>query len=365
MMKRSNFCKLLLATAIASTATSALAGQITLFENPNYQGRYIAATDALPNIAVTGLNRTATSLVVGDGVWEACTEVYYHGQCARFMPGSYGALSGEFYGPIASVRQVAYSSNPSQVMIQPAPSAVASTGAPVVINPGQAPVVINPPVNGVVVSPNAPVTTTAVIPAPSPVIAENDTRIVLYQNDKRGARAIELRSDVSDLDSRRFDNRANAAFVLGGVWRLCDEKAGHGNCADFAPGRYATLGALDGRVRSAYILVPAREGTAVLSPMPEGRLVLYEYANFGGPRAIVEHGRAPDLDWAFRDRAESARVDSGTWLVCSHMGYEGDCRILGPGSYPDITRLMSEGVLSARQVWRPEYGAADIHYSRR
>src|SRR5262249_45407475 len=163
-----------------------------------------------------------------------------------------------------------------------APSAVASTGAPVVINPGQAPVVINPPANGVVVSPSAPVTTTAVIPPPAPVIVENDTRIVLYQNDKRGARAIEPRSDCSDLDSRRFDNRANAAFVLGGVWRLCDEKAGHGNCADFTPGRYATLGALDGRVRSAYILVPAREGTAVLSPMPEGRLVLYEYANFGG-----------------------------------------------------------------------------------
>jgi len=190
--------------------------------------------------------------------------------------------------------------------------------------------------------------------------------MVLYQYDARGARAVELTGDIGNLDERRFDNRANAAFVLGGVWRLCDDTRGRGHCADFSPGRYATLGNLDGSVRSAYVIVPAREGVASTTPLPLGRLIMYQYSNFGGPSAVVEHGRTPDLDWAnFKDRAESMRIDSGTWLVCSNTGYQGDCRVFGPGSYPELNALVRDGAFSARQVWRPEYGAADVYYPRR
>lgn len=49
------------ASALASAIGSAYAGQITLHENPEFQGRYIATGDALPNLERTPMNRTASS----------------------------------------------------------------------------------------------------------------------------------------------------------------------------------------------------------------------------------------------------------------------------------------------------------------
>jgi hypothetical protein len=154
--------------------------------------------------------------------------------------------------------------------------------------------------------------------------------------------------------------------VSGGIWRLCDHERGRGYCSDFSPGRYDSLGRqLNGKVSSAYIIAAAPDRVAAATSLPLGRMVLYQYPNYGGASAVVDQGRAPDLDWAkFKDRAASLRVESGTWLVCSNIGYEGECRIVGPGSYPQIAGLLSDGVYSARQVWRPEYGVVDPYYTR-
>jgi hypothetical protein len=66
------------------------------------------------------------------------------------------------------------------------------------------------------------------------------------------------------------------------------------------------------------------------------------------------------LDWARlrnpNHRATSLRVESGTWLVCSERDFEGDCRVLGPGEYPDLPGALVAGISSAEQVWRSEYG---------
>ena len=118
---------------------------------------------------------------------------------------------------------------------------------------------------------------------------------------------------------------------------------------------------LSGRIRSAYLVTPVQERVATVAAVPAGRAIVYEYPNFAGSPAVIEYGRAPDMDWAyFRNPASSVRIESGSWLVCSDIGYQGECRVLEPGDYPTLTSFGLRGIASARQVWRPEYGSLDL-----
>jgi hypothetical protein len=349
--------KFALAGALALTAASAFAGQITLYERPGFAGQSMTTTIALPSLERSSFNDVASSIVVRDGTWEACTETNFRGRCAQLVPGVYGRLDRDLNGRIASVRQIGYEPVTGRIMVSPDAQTVAvgTSPAPVVINPGTAPVVINPAPAPVVVSsePREVVVTPPIVNAlPIPAGA----RITLYNHRGHLVRAVELTSNIDDLDTRSFDDLADAALVSGGIWRLCDSERGRGSCTDFPPGRYESLGALDGKVRSAYLIAPVPDRVLAVSGVAPGRAVLYEFPNFGGPSAVVEYGRAPDLSWAnFKHPASSARIESGSWLVCTEMGYQGQCQVLEPGEYRTLSGL-GQGIASARQVWRPEYG---------
>ena len=339
------------AGSLALVAASAFAGQITLYERSGLQGQNLTTTIALPDLERSAFSDLASSVVVSDGTWEACTEPYFRGRCAQLAPGTYRRLVAELQGPVASVRQIDSAPEPARVFVAPDSLPIAATGtaAPIVINPGAAPVVINP-------APGqpAPIAVAPVVPNEAPAAA----RIVLYQHMGRVVRAVELTTNVDDLDARHFDNSADAALVSGATWRLCDGEGGRGRCTDFSPGQYVSLGTLDGKVRSAYLVPTGPDRVAAAVTAPAGRAVLYEFPNFGGAWAAVENGPAPDLDWArFKNPASSLRIESGSWLVCSQIGYQGDCQVLDPGEYPVLTGSLSHGIASARRVWRPEYGS--------
>jgi hypothetical protein len=239
------------------------------------------------------------------------------------------------------------------------PGSVVSTAPSIVINPGAAPVVISRTPSPVVVD-SAPREVVVAAPPAERIPVPAGPLVVLYQRSSHGTRAIELTSSIDDLETRSFGRSAEAALVSGGIWRLCDGERGRGACTDFPPGRYQSLGALDGKVRSAYLIAPGADRVATIAPGPAGRAVLYQFPNFGGPSAVIEYGRAPDLDWAhFHNPASSLRIESGSWLVCSDLGYQGECRVMEPGEYPVLTGALSSGIASARQVWRPEFGNYD------
>jgi len=214
------------AGALALTTADALAGRITLYERPGFQGDRVATIAAMPNVERSDLDDAAASVIVDNGTWQACTQANFRGTCAELEPGQYGNLDAQLNGAVRSVREIA---------------------------------------------------------------------------DSRGVTHVVVRPD--------------------------------------------TVAAVE----------PARTTIVV----PPGRAVLYQNANFSGAFAVVERGNAPDLDWArFTNPAASIRVESGNWLVCSDLGYEGDCRILEPGNYPNIPGMT--GIWSARQVWRTQYGFADL-----
>jgi hypothetical protein len=371
----------IIATALALIAASAVAGQITLYEHPGFRGRSMTTAEALPNLERSPFSDLAASVVVGAGTWEACTEAHFRGRCTELIPGNYGRLGSALSGPVASIRPIAHESPPTRVVISPdaSPMPVRSTPAHVVISAEAPAVVVNSALSPLVVTPEVrPIVVTApnmgasqilgtaqvvtTVPVVNTALVTAEPVIVLYQRSPRVVQAVALASNVDDLDTRDFEDRADAAWVSGGVWRLCSAEHGRGQCADFAPGRYENLGALDRKVRSAYLVATAPDRVTTVAPVAAGRMVLYQFPNYGGPSAVVDAMRTPDLDWAnFRQPASSLRIESGTWLVCSEMGYQGDCRVLEPGAYPALAGVLDRGVNSARQVWRPEYGSLNLY----
>jgi Beta/Gamma crystallin len=266
-----------------------------------------------PKLDRIGFNDTASSLVIRDGVWEVCTDAYFRGRCTELQPGEYSSLGVGMSARIASAREIA-------------------TSAPPVVTTPAAP----PPV--VTLTPAAPPLVT--LPADSP-------RIVLYENSGFNGRSVELTSSVGNLDRVRFGDRADSAIVLNGVWRLCENPRGVGECIEIGPGRYDTLGALTNRIGFAEI-VPT--GTSVPAVRTDGRVVLYQLPNFRGRSIVVDGPVVPRLTAAyFENGAASMRVESGQWMFCRNANYAGECRTFGPGNYARLPWELDH-VASGRQL---------------
>jgi hypothetical protein len=210
----------LLAAATALFATVALAGEITLFQSTDFRGDTLTLRRPASNLLATGFNDSASSIVIRDGIWEACTDIQFQGSCVRLQPGEYRML-GAMNDRISSVREIVS----------------VSAAAP-------------PPV----------------------AIASAEPRVVLFEQPGFGGRTMEFTRTMGRLDSSRFDAGAGAAIVHGGNWRLCSEYMFRGECAELSPGQYDSLGALNGRVSSAELL--ARAPVAVAPAPVAGRVGL-------------------------------------------------------------------------------------------
>lgn len=305
----------LLGGIVALVATAALAGEITLYQHPGFQGRNITTGDAVPNLARAGFNDMASSIVVRSGLWEVCTDAYFHGNCATLRPGEYQRIDSTLNDRISSARQVGY---------EPVPPNVVVTSPPVAV--------VTPPPVAVVTPP------------------PEDPRIVLHERTRSGVKSVELTNGIRDLDSIGFSDRADSATVYGGIWRLCDREGGSGTtCVEFGPGYYDHLGALDRNVRSALVVGEAR--TAVAVPAVAPRVVLYEFPDFAGRSLAIESSEARDLMWQrFAARAGSIRVFGGSWMFCTGPNFSGECRTLGPGEYPRLGPDLDHRIASARLV---------------
>jgi Beta/Gamma crystallin len=296
----------LVGALLAVSVPVALAGEITLYEQQDFRGDSLTLHRGAPNLERSGLNDSASSLVVRDGVWEVCTDPFFRGGCAQFRPGEYRRLDGPLSNRISSVREI--------------------------------------------------VATTAV--APPIVIASAEPRIVLFETPGFGGSAFELTQTNGKLDRIPAYSGADAVIVYGGTWRLCSREYYRGECFDFVPGRYDSFGSLNGRVRSAE-LVAITGAPVAAAPLPTGagRVVLYEYPNFRGQSFAINGSELPNLNrMGFSDRAASVRIEEGYWLFCTDTQFQGDCRTLGPGEYARLPRDVDRKIASVRRV-NDVYGA--------
>ena len=287
---------LILAAASLFTG-AAIAGEMTLFEYPDFGGRRVTVHGPVSNFDPTGFNDRATSMIIRDGYWEVCTNAYFRGRCARFGPGEYSSLAPQLSDSISSVREVG-------------DRGVGGVGA---VGGGSSP------------------------------------RIELWERREYGGRSITLVSSTPDFEGIGFNDRADAAVVYGGVWRLCEHAEQRGQCRDFGPGRYNDLGYLGGKVSSA---APVAVGYA--APwMPSGRprAILYEGQGFAGRSFEIEGRVVTNLDeTGFNDRASSMRVEGGYWVFCTDAHFEGTCRTFGPGEYPTLPWEINRKISSGRRI---------------
>lgn len=89
----------------------------------------------------------------------------------------------------------------------------------------------------------------------------------------------------------------------------------------------------------------------VLAAQAAAQVTFYEGEDFHG-RSFTAGQTVWDFQpTGFNDRAASAVVDSGSWLVCVDARFEGRCVVLRPGSYPSLRTLdMYRNISSVRPI---------------
>lgn len=87
-----------------------------------------------------------------------------------------------------------------------------------------------------------------------------------------------------------------------------------------------------------------------------GELTLFTGGDFSGRELNVRGDTRTLEQFGFNDRANSMVVRSGTWEVCVHADFGGECRVYQPGQYRSLDRLNGQ-LSSLREIAAgPGYG---------
>jgi len=287
----------IVAGALLLGCTAAASAEITLYGRENFRGRAVVIDEAAPNLQGTRLNDRASSIEVGSGTWEACSEPNFRGNCVILRPGQYPSLTAAGIGnAISTVREV---------------------------DRRRERVAAVPP----------------------------DRGVVLFDGPDFSGRSIAVDGVADSLEG--FNDRARSMIIYEGQWELCEHDRFRGDCRLFGPGRYPTLGALAGDLSS---LRPAQAPVATYAPpavpaYTAPRIVLYEGQNFRGRGTAIDADLLANLgSIGLDDRASSLRVEGGSWVLCSDPNFQGRCWTFGPGEYPVLPPALTDQVSSARRV---------------
>ena len=88
-------------------APAPLPGQVTFYENDNFQGRSFSTTGNVETFRRTGFNDRASSVVVVGERWEVCDDAGYSGRCVFLRPGNYPSLGAMGMNDrVSSVRMI-------------------------------------------------------------------------------------------------------------------------------------------------------------------------------------------------------------------------------------------------------------------
>lgn len=78
-------------------------------------------------------------------------------------------------------------------------------------------------------------------------------------------------------------------------------------------------------------------------------IILFTGGDFGGRQVSLRNDTRDLNQLGFNDRAASLVVQSGTWEVCQHANFGGECRVYQPGQYSNLDRLNGQ-ISSVRLV---------------
>jgi hypothetical protein len=277
--------------ASALAASTAMAG-VTFYEAENFGGLQFRADRTMDNFPAVGFNDRARSAIVEGEAWEICADIGFNGGCTVLAPGRYPTLGG-WSTRISSTR----------------PVAVAAAAVP----------------------------------------AGAGGAVTFFGNKNFGGRQFTLNQPIPNLAGTRTNDRAESAIIEGGAWEICSDAEFRGDCQIFSPGRYPTLGTLDGRVSSVRPYVDQR-GDRRGGMRGRGTATLYSEVNLAGRAFPLGREGDANLQGQFNDQASSLRVDGGYWIFCSESGFRGECRTFGPGDYARLPPELNNRISSGRRI---------------
>lgn len=167
--------------------------------------------------------------------------------------------------------------------------------------------------------------------------------IVLYSETGLRGQSVELKADQPNLNLIRFNDRARSVEVKGGVWLLC-EHGNYGGRCEYLDSAVRNLGELN---------LSGNISSAKLSPYSRGPrsfdIALFADGNFGGEFVGFNEGEANLSTARFNDVTSSIMIKRGSWLVCEHADYRGQCEMLN-ASISDLRSIgLNDKITSFRR----------------
>ena len=154
---------------------------------------------------------------------------------------------------------------------------------------------------------------------------------------------------IDNFERFGFNDRASSLEVHSGAWEVCSDAYFRGHCVTLRAGIYPSLRSmgLDHRVSAARPVPGA--GRAAGSDWENASVVLYELDHFSGRNFPASTAVADLSSVAFNDRASSIYIRRGRWQFCSEAYYFGQCQVLAPGSYRNLSSMgMNNRISSLR-----------------
>lgn len=169
------------------------------------------------NFATIGFNDRTTSIVIGNGYWQLCSDANYQGTCRVFGPGRHDDLGRGLDGRVSSARMIderearrqqqyeqqQYQQNPQNQYQQYPQQQYQQRGA-----------------------------------------------ILLFPDADMRGEPVALERNTEDLVRQNFNDRAGSIVVNEGQWEVCSDANFRGRCEVIGPGQYARLNALDNKISS-------------------------------------------------------------------------------------------------------------------
>ncbi len=180
--------------------------------------------------------------------------------------------------------------------------------------------------------------------------AAQAAEITLYEHVDFGGAQLTLRGWTPNISATGFNDKTSSIVVTSGRWEVCTDADFKGSCATLVPGEYPTVEGMNDRISSAREVGTYRDRRGSYRDYGRGSIQLFGQPGFAG-RSLQLDADAPTLNQEdFNDRASSVIVIEGAWELCVDANYRGDCRIYGPGRYPDLGYGMAKQLSSARLV---------------
>ena len=284
---------------IGLVAAAQAHAEVTLYQDPGFQGRSFSAQERVDNLNRFGFQDRASSATVRDERWEVCEDARFGGRCKVLRPGQYANLSAMgLNNRISSARAVDFDQRVDQRRYAPAPSSA---------------------------------------------------KITFYGKQGLEGRSFTTEVEVEDFRSKGFNDRVSSLVVQGtDQWEACDDSYFAGRCVTLPPGRYDTLRGtgLNNRISSV------RNISSQVPAPPAAQIALFAQEGFEG-RAFTAQSSLQNLTQnGLYDRASSAVVvGDQNWEVCDDARFNGRCMVLRPGQYPSLAAMgMNNRVSSVREL---------------